>query len=134
MYREDIDNTIKKYMRSGLTRREAVIQLAIEKGIPLRPGLHIPPTIYDAFSELKREMKKETAKAVRMGSHGEEYERLIDRYSRIYGRSRYALEHKIRRVHVGGPKQGGSDKGTCRGGRSDLNYVAKAGLPNVKAL
>jgi len=102
MYREDIDNTIKKYMRSGLTRREAVIQLAIEKGIPLRPGLHIPPTIYDAFSELKREIKKETAKAVRTRSHGEEYERLIDKYSRIYGRSRSALEHKIEEYMMGG--------------------------------
>jgi len=102
MYREDIDNTIKKYMRSGLTRREAVIQLAIEKGIPLRPGLHIPPTIYDAFSELKREIKKEMAKAVRVGSHEEEYERLIDKYSRIYGRSRYALEHKIEEYMMGG--------------------------------
>jgi len=102
MYRGDIDNTIEKYMRSGLTRREAVIQLAIEKGIPLRPGLHVPPTIYDAFSELKREIKKEMAKAVRVGSHGEEYERLIDKYSRIYGRSRYALEHKIEEYMMGG--------------------------------
>ncbi len=53
-----IDRLLEKHMKFGLSRKESVLKMASEEGIEVKPGLHIPPTIDDALSELKKEMKK----------------------------------------------------------------------------
>ncbi len=53
-----IDRLLEKYMQSGLSRKEAVLKMASEEGLEIKPGLHVPPTMGDALSELKKEMKK----------------------------------------------------------------------------
>ena len=70
-----VERKIQSYMKTGLSREEAIKKLAEEEGLLKRaeekpkPKPSLPPDIL--------------------------YKRLVDRYSRIYGRSISALEHKI---------------------------------------
>lgn len=60
--RSRIDGLLEGYMQSGLSRKEAVLKIAGEEGVAIIPGLHAPPTMGDALSELKKEMKTEIKK------------------------------------------------------------------------
>ena len=70
-----VERKIQSYVKTGLSREEAIKKLAEEEGLLERaeekpkPKPSLPPDIL--------------------------YKRLVDRYSRIYGRSISALEHKI---------------------------------------
>lgn len=94
-----IDQLLKKYMQSGLSRKEAILKMASEEELEIKPGLHIPPTISDALSELKKEMKKvESAKEeIKISEKaGELYEQLLYAYTAVYGGGRQALEREIK--------------------------------------
>lgn len=54
----EMDDILEKYMHLGLSRKDAILKMAKEKGIELRPGLHFSPTMDDAYSELQEEMKQ----------------------------------------------------------------------------
>ena len=97
--RSRIDSLIKEYMQSGLSRKDAILKVASEEGIEIKPGLHIPPTMGDALSELKKEMKKvELAKEeIKISEKaGELYEQLLYAYTAVYGGGRQALEREIK--------------------------------------
>jgi len=74
-----VDRKIQSYMKTGLSREEAIKKLAEEEGILERA--ETKPRI-----EVEEKLKP---------SPDILYQRLVDRYSRIYGRSISALEHKI---------------------------------------
>lgn len=53
-----LDRLLERHMKSGLSRREAIFKIGSEKGLEIKPGLHIPPTIGDALSELRKKMRR----------------------------------------------------------------------------
>ena len=82
-------------MKSGLSRKEAILKIASEKGVEIKPGLHIPPNIGDVLSELKKEIERpelprsEEAKSKRL------YELSLFKYTHISGGGKYILDRTI---------------------------------------
>jgi len=98
---QSLKNKVEEYMSMGLNRKEAILKLASEQGIEIRPGLHIPPAIEDALAELKEEIKKSELvrikeEAERIEKPIELYENLLYTYRRIYGSgAQSVLDKKI---------------------------------------
>jgi len=88
----EVDLLIKQYVQSGLSWKEAILKMAGEQRVMIKPGWILSPTIEDALSEAKSELRKakldELARIKEAQAHELEprlYEDLFSTYRKIYG-------------------------------------------------
>ncbi len=99
---KDVDADVEKRMQRGLSRKDAIIEVLTEKGVEIRPGLHIKPTVEDALSEIKKEQQRAMRKKDlnrEMSDSDRLYGGLLQLYDKILGGSngKRVLEDKIKK-------------------------------------
>jgi len=105
------DDILKSYMKSNMSRRDAIFKLTDEFRVEIKPGIYIQPTMEDALSAIQDEIKNaEKAKLMKNKMLDiqltEEskfiYKQLLHSYGMLRSNPRQLLEMKIKSLRKKG--------------------------------